>query len=175
MLDCYKESCCIFNWDLFHHIIENITYQSKAERQIMSFPLLEFQIKILCISLLLSQTERAEFWLRSFAKNDSLSDYHLIQLMLWVWIYFKVHFLKKNIKRFNSCLRLKNLMIFFKLSCYIKSPPTAVFLRSSKMVLNVLSVTFSEMHGVSIKTILNLFSRGNFDFRLFPKSSVLNV
>lgn len=66
-------------------------------------------------------------------------------------------------------------MIFFKLSCYIKSSPTSVFSRSSKMVLNVLPVTFSEMHGVSIKTILNLFSRGNFDFRRFPKSSVLNV
>lgn len=28
------------------------------------------------------------------------------------------------------------------------------------MVINVLSVTFSEIHGVSIKTILNLFNRG---------------
>lgn len=46
-------------------------------------------------------------------------------------------------------------MMFFKHSFYIKSSETGVFLRS-KMVINVLSVTFYEIHGVSIKTILNL-------------------
>lgn len=49
-------------------------------------------------------------------------------------------------------------MIFF-LACYLKSSPTATFVRSSEMVINVLSVTFYEMYETTKKTILNLFNR----------------
>lgn len=138
-----NEGCSFFNWDQFHHKWKHYLLKKNRERgkrKITSFSLLGFQIQILHI-LLFSQKKHS---FDSGALLRIITSLIISSVDVWLLIcmYFNMQLLKKDIKLFSSCFRLKNLMIFFWRVCHTKLSPTAIFVRSSKMVINVLSVTY---------------------------------